>query len=221
MITCLLLAVVVVTFTGLAYPAIPVTTVETSTSMTTNAVTAAMTSYSSYMAINIITYSTTSTVGISTLYGTYCGIVCYMNPVVCGYETNSMLVCFSGQNVLTIVTQSTYETQNTAPVPYSQTLYHTLHYATTTSSTSLAAEYSSLGLTGAVFGVLSILVIGILAFATAWIALKHRTQPTSMTSKRVHSEKKEAVSAKNFCIECGTELPLDSKFCNECGTKQP
>jgi membrane protease subunit (stomatin/prohibitin family) len=29
------------------------------------------------------------------------------------------------------------------------------------------------------------------------------------------------VSAKAFCIECGKELPSDSKFCRECGAKQP
>jgi len=36
----------------------------------------------------------------------------------------------------------------------------------------------------------------------------------------VQTEKPTPVK-KNFCIECGAELPSASEFCNKCGTKQP
>jgi ribosomal protein L40E len=38
---------------------------------------------------------------------------------------------------------------------------------------------------------------------------------------RSRIESKTKKSGKNFCVECGSELPLKSKFCNNCGTKQP
>jgi hypothetical protein len=46
-------------------------------------------------------------------------------------------------------------------------------------------------------------------------------KPQITTAERVDSKTKESASGKNFCVECGSELPLKSKFCNSCGTKQP
>jgi len=31
----------------------------------------------------------------------------------------------------------------------------------------------------------------------------------------------EAISRKQFCTQCGTELPYGSRFCSNCGTRQP
>jgi hypothetical protein len=39
--------------------------------------------------------------------------------------------------------------------------------------------------------------------------------------KKAESKTEKPTTTKNFCIECGSELPLKSKFCNNCGTKQP
>ncbi len=43
-------------------------------------------------------------------------------------------------------------------------------------------------------------------------AEKVETDVTPVSTKKAEG--------KNFCIECGSELPSKSKFCNNCGTKQ-
>jgi len=44
------------------------------------------------------------------------------------------------------------------------------------------------------------------------------TQKTIATGP---SESSPPKLAKQFCVKCGTTLPLESKFCNKCGTQQP
>lgn len=48
---------------------------------------------------------------------------------------------------------------------------------------------------------------------------KSEIAETKTVRQQRRSETKK--TGRNFCIECGSELPLKSKFCNNCGTKQP
>jgi hypothetical protein len=67
-------------------------------------------------------------------------------------------------------------------------------------------------------------VIAVIA-AVALVALilynTRGKKPEITTAEKIDSKTKKAASGKNFCIECGSELPAKSKFCNNCGTKQP
>jgi hypothetical protein len=67
---------------------------------------------------------------------------------------------------------------------------------------------SSLALVGAVIAAIVLL-----------LDMRRTAQPEVTEAENVDSTPKK--SGKNFCIECGSELPLGSKFCNNCGTKQP
>lgn len=57
-----------------------------------------------------------------------------------------------------------------------------------------------------------------------WFSPFHkRTKPVEQQVQQPEakpSTSSSKVSDKQFCLECGTELPLGSKFCKECGTKQ-
>ena len=70
--------------------------------------------------------------------------------------------------------ESACEVQETARITYSSTVTSSI----TQSSTNIVPAYSSLGLTDAAYGVLSVLVIGIFAFVIAWIALKSKPSQT-------------------------------------------
>ena len=119
------------------------------------------------------------------------------------------------------------------PVNYDITQTLTTHHTMTPSSTTTATStvvvpaYSSIGLTGASFGALSILMIGILALMTARYAMKskpvHGLKQATISqfmSTRVEPTETKATSDKNLCIECGNELSSNLKFCESCGTKQ-
>jgi rRNA maturation endonuclease Nob1 len=72
-------------------------------------------------------------------------------------------------------------------------------------------------LTDAAFGSLSIVVIGVLAFMTVWIAMK-----TTIHHKPKQATLSQFMTTSNVhCIGCGTKLAPASKFCNNCGTRQP
>lgn len=100
--------------------------------------------------------------------------------------------------------QSPYLMQGAATIPYSQTLYYTQYYTETTS------------LSDAVFGALSILMIGILAFMTTCAALK---------SKHTHGSKWattwQFIKSSDSVVRCESELSPASAFCNKSGTKHP
>jgi hypothetical protein len=85
--------------------------------------------------------------------------------------------------------------------------------------------------------VLALVIIAAVSIGAAFLYSKRKGQ-TVKTAEKVEPEAKkvtsqEAVvqtekptekptpSKKNFCIECGSELPTKSKFCNNYGTKQP
>jgi hypothetical protein len=55
------------------------------------------------------------------------------------------------------------------------------------------------------------------ALAALILHSRRKEQPKVRRAEKVESTPKKS---GNFCIDCGSELPLKSKFCNNCGTKQ-
>lgn len=210
MLTGLLLIVAVLSFAGFAYQTVPASTTETITQESTES----LVSYSPFTVTNTLTYTTSAVMVVwgGNLPGNSCppGGCCVPQP---GEETFCLP---SGQTVNYYFTErhtvsQPYLAQSTATIQYSRTLTSSI----TESSTSLVPAYSTVGLTDTAFGALSILVIGILALVTGWVALK---------SRHVQGEKQATMSqfmkSSDTCVNCGADLPPNSTFCNKCGTKQ-
>lgn len=151
-VTGLLLAVAVLTFVGISYQTVPMSTTNTE----------ALTSYSPYSVHTTTTYlSTSSATSTYTLPATTsCGGGFY--PAICNsYPPSTVRVIY----VITgLIVHLGYWTQETAAVPYT----------VTESSTSLVPASAALGLTNAVFTTLAVVVIGILALLMAYVTLKPR-----------------------------------------------
>ncbi|MGD0424389.1 MAG: hypothetical protein ABSA92_13175 [Candidatus Bathyarchaeia archaeon] len=157
MVTVSILVVAIVAFTGLAYQTVPMSTTQTITQQSTTT----WSSYSEYMVTNFVTYTTTSYWGTATVTwmpGCYSYAPCF--PITLSLP----------EPTTTELAQSTLESPNTATVLYSQTVTSSI----TVSSTNIVPAYSSVGMNDASFGALSILVIGILTFVTAWLVLKSK-----------------------------------------------
>lgn len=228
----LLLVVAVLAFAGLGYQQVPMSTTKTVGQTSTQV----EFSYSPFLGTNTVAYSTITTtipstslvVGATTgCYGpncyytaystigycysssglqwSYCGVYCY-TPAISGV----LYVCYAVKYTSTV--DSTYEAQDTATIPYSQTLTSSV----TKSSTSLVPASAALGLTDGSFTVLAVVVIGVLALLTAYAALKPRTThgPTQATPSQF-------VKAPTSCIKCGAELPPASTFCKSVGQDKP
>jgi ribosomal protein L40E/Tfp pilus assembly protein PilV len=199
LITILLLALAVVTFAGLTYQTVPTSTTQTVTQMPVQT----WFSYLPYLETNTSAYTTTE----AYTYSYYSG-PSYCNVGGCNYGAVSTITT-TFANTLTL--NSTYQVQEITTITSSRTVTS----STTESSTSLVPAYSSVGLSGAAFGALSIVVIGVLVFCTAWILLR----------ETIHHKPKQAtlsqfMKATPSCIKCGAQLPPASEFCNKCGTKQ-
>lgn len=79
----------------------------------------------------------------------------------------------------------------------------------------------------------AVVVVVILALALVAVALYYggvigerqargqsAPQPLKQESVTKPKAEKSSLTGKQFCIECGSELPSGSKFCNKCGSKQ-
>ena len=197
----LLLVVAILTFGGLAYQTVPVNITQTMTEESTGMAV----SYSAYLATSTAAYPTQFF--STSIYSQPAATVCAgLYPGACvGYPPTVIT-----RNIPVIQTaQSTIQLQDTATISYSLTVTSSI----TESSTIIMAAYQTLGLNALTFNVVAITVIALLALTTVWVAKTNRPKSESETGK--------AAPSSNPCVECGQELPPNSKFCNNCGAKQP
>jgi hypothetical protein len=130
------------------------------------------------------------------------------------------LVFMNGQPHDVRVTISVYlvttASSQTSYTPYSYSSY-SYNYASSTKTSSYQQSALSVG-AGDILPYVAIVGGAAAAIAlVSWIAFKTGRSH----ARRIRGKETMAVSNKVFCINCGKELPLESKFCNHCGTKQP
>jgi len=118
------------------------------------------------------------------------------------------------------VTQQTY-----TPYTYSQYSYTPYSY-TTSSQTSYtnptpltALQVDPVYLVTALAAVVLIAII--LLSASGKLKASDKARQRRKKQQPVPPLRTEKGLGKQFCLNCGVELPLGSKFCNKCGTKQP
>jgi hypothetical protein len=107
--------------------------------------------------------------------------------------------------------------------PYSRytTMTHLITFAITEtagsmySSTVQTSPWSSLPMTYIEYLVV-IVVLGAIAVGAILLSGKRARKPAAAKARGKVKAKKEV----QFCINCGAELPRDSKFCNRCGSAQ-
>jgi hypothetical protein len=223
-VASLFLVVSVLAFAGLAYPTVPVSTTRTiiqNSTMSGNY-------YASHTAIQSSQYITATSVRTTeTIVGVGNWEILYDqygNPVTVTYVPWGPTFTITSYTLESFVAFSSYEEQYTVTVPYSYTSANSI----TERSTNLVPASTLLGLTDGVFSILAVVVIGILAILTAWIALKRR-----MTSRREqamlnhfetgsHSNSvPQAESVAEIqaikCSHCNAEVPRERIICPKCG----
>jgi hypothetical protein len=148
----------------------------------------------------------------------------YGNAVSVTYIAWGPTFTITNYTLESFVAYSSFDEQYTVMVPYSYTATRSI----TETSTNLVPASTLLGLTDGVFSTLAIVVIGILAILTAWIALKPR-----MTSRREQamlshfetgSESKSPPQGESVaeiqvikCSHCNAEVPRERIICPKCG----
>jgi hypothetical protein len=156
--------VAALTFVGLVYQTVPMSTTQTVTQESTEA----LMSYSPYLVANIVTYPTTGTITsffevrfTTTICGSPTPPWCSVTPWYHGTLTYLPI---------TQAAQSTYTTTGVSVIRYSQTVTG----PNTESSTNLVPASQAIGLTDETFSVLAVVVIGLLSLLTILIAMKSK-----------------------------------------------
>ncbi len=187
--------IAIVTFVDLAYQTVPLTTAHTVTEQST----VELVSYSPYQEVQILTYTNTEL-----------GTLTYVPPQLCFNQSS----CYpTGPTVTALVTNmlvydSTIQIQETKT--FTSSVIATI--SATENSTSLAPEYSTLGLGHAAFGALAVTVIGILILLIILTGVR-----------AVFHKPKQPATSLNVpvsCVSCGHQLLPGSRFCNNCGAEQ-
>jgi hypothetical protein len=148
----------------------------------------------------------------------------YGNPVSVTYISWGPTITITNYTLESFVAYSSFEKQYTVMVPYSYTGARSI----TESSTNLVPASTLLGLTEGAFSTLAVVVIGILAILTAWIALKPRMTSRHEQAMLSHfetgSDSKSSPQAESVaeiqvikCSNCNAEVPRERIICPKCG----
>ncbi len=157
-----------------------------------------------------------------------------MNGVLQGYtavvpKSGSYYVTISNLNTtpITISALSVSEgVSETVQLTRTLTTYSTT--SVTQYSQTTIAPYTTLGLTTsatvlillALVLLLSILIDRGIINVSKHRKKQHGDQTTPKIEDQNVTKPSQVTPSKQFCMDCGSELSLDSKFCNKCGTKQ-
>ncbi|HKM75402.1 MAG TPA: zinc-ribbon domain-containing protein [Candidatus Bathyarchaeia archaeon] len=86
-----------------------------------------------------------------------------------------------------------------------------------TASSTLNATSAPSGINAWTFGIVSLVII---IFVAVWIIAGKKPIPP-LQQQSPPQPKEPTKIAKQFCVNCGSTLPVGSKFCNKCGAQQP
>jgi ribosomal protein L40E len=119
-------------------------------------------------------------------------------------------VTFALQKIGALSSTSTVLTTLSLPSVYSTTVTAISLY--TTQIPPLSAITASSGSLMTVLGVVVIILVAVVLLFLLTRTKGAKTKPVA--------PKMATTTQKSFCINCGAELPANSKFCNKCGTAQ-
>ena len=161
---------------------------------------------------------------------------CYVAVLNAG--PNDIQGVLSINQVTSAVVYSPVYTPPLSETPYTTSYTPFYTYSSTPSSVSTSATGSSSPYFTAIeIGIIALIIAGA-ALAFIYGGKKRSQNETAErpserpTSKIMDTEERKqsiteptkgqtkATLGKQFCLECGNELPLGSKFCNKCGSKQ-
>ena len=98
-------------------------------------------------------------------------------------------------------------------------------YVTTVQASSLTSGPYSIPFTGLSREIIGGIIVAVLAVAGALYLAKSREkrksqEETQLWGVQEGAKSEQETEGKQFCLNCGRQLPVNSKFCNHCGATQ-
>jgi ribosomal protein L40E len=139
--------------------------------------------------------------------------------IIVNDSSSDTTVTFLLWNLQTVTISSSSYSYYTTPTSYNFFSTHSTTFAPPSTQPNLIPQF----FTSLVFTYLIVLiVIGVAVIAFIYFGpWKGDKRSKQMALSHYLKPRARKEPAGQFCLECGSKLPVGSKFCNKCGTKQP
>jgi len=123
------------------------------------------------------------------------------------YPTPTATYVYPQSATTAYLTTLTSEATSTLTSEYTQ-------FSTQTSYQNVP-PYAVAGLTGVQYGVISLIIVAVLATSLVFLAIRSRASHPSPDQ----ASKRESVDSIKTCQKCGAEIPEGGRFCTSCGSQ--